>query len=67
MYHLPQYIQQLEQLSVEELNELLTKVTQTLQQRQPKTPRKWRDIWGSAPNLLDGEDAQEWVSKFRGG
>jgi len=25
----------------------------------------WRDAAGIAPNLLDGEDAQEWVSRSR--
>ena len=25
----------------------------------------WRDAAGIAPNLLDGEDAQEWVSRTR--
>lgn len=28
-------------------------------------PRKWRDIGGLAPDLLAGEDAQEWVSRTR--
>lgn len=30
---------------------------------QPR--RKWGEIYGLAPNLLGGEDAQEWVSHGR--
>lgn len=30
---------------------------------QPR--RSWREIRGIAPNLLEGEDAQEWVSRSR--
>ncbi|MGA7733502.1 MAG: hypothetical protein WCD37_19740 [Chloroflexia bacterium] len=26
---------------------------------------KWSDIHGAAPNLLNGEDAQEWVTRGR--
>jgi hypothetical protein len=26
---------------------------------------KWQDVRGIAPNLLGGEDAQEWVSRTR--
>jgi len=37
------------------------------QQTEPKKAgRKWRSIRGSAPNLLNGEDAQVWISRFRG-
>jgi hypothetical protein len=30
-----------------------------------KTSKSWRDLAGIAPNLLDGEDAQEWVNRER--
>ena len=34
--------------------------------RDSNRPRKkWRDLAGIAPNLLEGEDAQEWVSRTR--
>jgi hypothetical protein len=30
-----------------------------------KKSKSWRDLAGIAPNLLDGEDAQEWVNRER--
>ena len=30
-----------------------------------RLPRRWQDLCGIAPNLLGGEDAQEWVSRGR--
>ena len=32
---------------------------------QAKQRRSWSEIRGIAPNLLGGEDAQEWVSRTR--
>ena len=33
---------------------------------EPGEPRpRWTDLRGIAPNLLDGEDAQAWVSRNR--
>jgi len=29
--------------------------------------RSWLEIAGMAPDLLDGQDAQEWVDELRGG
>lgn len=30
-----------------------------------RSSRRWQDLGGIAPNLLSGEDAQEWVSRTR--
>jgi hypothetical protein len=30
-----------------------------------KKSKSWRDLAGITPNLLDGEDAQEWVNRER--
>lgn len=32
---------------------------------EPKRRRLWSEIRGIAPNLMGGEDAQEWVSRTR--
>ncbi len=59
--------QQLDNLTVAELTELLTYLNEKMNRAShPKTPRKWSDMRGIAPNLLEGEDAQEWVSRLRG-
>jgi hypothetical protein len=31
----------------------------------PKESKSWLDLAGIAPNLLNGEDAQEWVNRER--
>jgi len=38
--------------------------TQTAESEQPKR-YDWMSVRGIAPNLLGGEDAQEWVSRTR--
>jgi hypothetical protein len=54
-------------LSPDEQLELISHLAQQARQAygEPKPHRKWSDIMGIAPNLLNGEDAQEWVSRTR--
>ncbi len=40
-------------------------VSRQVGEEEPKIKRRWRDIRGTAVGLLDGEDAQEWVSRTR--
>jgi len=56
-------IKQVDSLSVEEKLRLLAYLAEAtrLETNRPK----WGDLYGIAPGLLDGEDAQEWVSRTR--
>ncbi|MCP4421580.1 MAG: hypothetical protein GY805_33630 [Chloroflexi bacterium] len=55
-------------LSHNETLELIAYLAQYAQRTaSPKQASKysWRDIAGIAPNLLEGQDAQDWVNKIR--
>jgi hypothetical protein len=56
-----------ESLSPDEQLELIAHLAETsrLAGQQPKARRDWREIRGSAPYPLTGEDAQAWVSRTR--
>lgn len=65
---LKQVLQDIEQLTVEEQLEVISHATEqvkrrTLTQQNPK--RSWQELRGIAPNLLNGQDAQEWISRIR--
>jgi hypothetical protein len=65
---LQQVLQEIEQLTTEEQLEVISHTTEQLKRRtltpnQPK--RSWRDLSGIAPDLLGGQDAQEWVNRLR--
>lgn len=65
---LQQVLQEIEQLSLEEQFEVLNHTTEQLKRRtvtQNKPKRSWRELRGIAPNLLEGQDAQEWVNQLR--
>lgn len=65
---LQQVLHEIEQLTPEEQLEVISYATEQLKQRavtQAKTKRSWRELRGIAPNLLNGQDAQEWVNQLR--
>jgi hypothetical protein len=51
-------------LTNDEKMDLIMHLTRQLKQAN-KPSRKWSEICGIAPNLMQGEDAQEWVSRTR--
>jgi hypothetical protein len=63
-------MKQVETLSTTEQLELIALVAQkargSYEGSEPPAERtKWSEIMGIAPDLLDGEDAQEWVTRTR--
>jgi len=56
---------QAESLSAEEKLRLAIYLIEQAQLDSSRPRKKWRDLGGIAPNLFDGEDAQEWVSRTR--
>lgn len=49
-----------------EILELISYLTQQAQDPEPiDETLTWLDMEGIAPNLLEGQDAQEWVSQSR--
>jgi hypothetical protein len=56
-------------LSQAEMLELIAYLAQYAQKttvlKETAPEYKWQDIAGIAPDLLEGTDAQEWVSKIR--
>jgi hypothetical protein len=69
MSNLQDLLKQANSLTYHEQKILLTLLDEQIKQQQTesnKASRQWRSIRGSAPNLLNGEDAQVWVSRLRG-
>lgn len=65
---LKQVLQDIEQLTLEEQFEVINHTTEQLKRRtvnQNKPKRSWRELRGIAPDLLAGQDAQEWVHRSR--
>lgn len=65
---LQQILQEIEQLTPEEQLEVISHATEQLKRRtapQTQPKRSWRELRGIAPNLLGGQDAQEWVKQLR--
>jgi hypothetical protein len=64
---LEEMIKQAELLTVDDRLELIRQIAAGLKQPQnePKPKRSWRELRGLAPNLLEGQDAQEWVNELR--
>jgi hypothetical protein len=61
-------IRRAEALTPDEQIELITHLVYELAQRTDAgnpAHRDWSEIHGIAPDLLEGEDAQEWVSRGR--
>jgi hypothetical protein len=65
---LEQVLQDIDQLTLEEQFEVTNHTTEQLKRRtvaQNKPKRSWRELRGIAPDLLAGQDAQEWVNHLR--
>ncbi len=65
---LQQVLQEIEQLTLEEQLEVISHTTEQLKRRaegKSQTKRRWQELRGIAPNLLDGKDAQQWVNELR--
>ncbi|PSB24028.1 hypothetical protein [Stenomitos frigidus] len=65
---LQQVLQEIEQLTSSEQLEVISHTTEQLKRRavtQSKPKRSWRELRGIAPNVLNGQDAQEWVNQLR--
>jgi len=69
MINLQYILKQIESLTPEQQKVLSNFLNEKTKQPTDSPPvrRKWRSICGSAPNLLKGEDAQQWVSRMRRG
>lgn len=65
---LEQVLQEIEQLTIEEQLEVISHATEQVKRRrltQHNPKRSWQELRGIAPNLLNGQDAQEWVNQLR--
>lgn len=65
---LQEVLKQVEQLTPEDQRELIRQVSSGLASQAaapPQAKRSWRELRGIAPNLLNGQDAQEWVNELR--
>jgi hypothetical protein len=65
---LQQVLQEIRQLTPEEQLEVISYATEQLKQRtvaQTTPKRSWRELRAIAPNVLNGQDAQEWVNQLR--
>jgi len=64
---LQRVLQELAELSAEEQLEVIAQATAHLQRRSVfiKPQRKWQDLKGLAAYPMAGEDAQDWVNRFR--
>ena len=65
---LTKILQEIEQLTIEEKFQIITYTTEQLKRQTiiPKTSKhSLSDLRGILPNILEGKDAQEWVSKLR--
>ena len=56
-------MRQVDDLSTDELLHLLAYIAERA--RLGTNRPKWGDICGIAPDLMDGEDAQEWITRSR--
>jgi hypothetical protein len=66
---LQQVLTEIDRLSPTEQTQVIEHITVKLRSIIGTLPLKksksWRELAGIAPNLLNGEDAQEWVNKER--
>lgn len=60
---LQQVLSEIAQLAPEERLQLIAHIQHMENQTQPK--KSWQDLEGIAPNLLKGQDAQDWVNQIR--
>jgi len=61
--------EQVRELPVEQRLRLVERIVHDVSRQVngevPQKRRRWRDIRGSAAGLLNGEDAQQWISRSR--
>jgi hypothetical protein len=65
---LQQILQEIRQLTPEEQLEVISYAIEQLKQRtvaQTAPKRSWQELRAIAPNVLNGQDAQEWVNQLR--
>jgi hypothetical protein len=62
---LERVLSEIDQLGLEEQRLVMVHLTERVQEPVVKQKRKLSEFYGVAPNLLEGEDAQEWVSRTR--
>jgi len=62
---LQEVIERVDLLSDEEQMHLLAYLAERARQIVGRPRAKWLDLLGLAPNLLEGEDAQAWISRTR--
>jgi hypothetical protein len=73
MVYEPQFqniVQQVKQFSQEQTKEMMRILAQQLRKVEPEDAEdeiksSWLNLAGIAPNLLEGQDAQEWVNEVR--
>jgi hypothetical protein len=69
MVYEPQFqniVQQVKQFSYEQTEEMMRILAQQLRKVEPENEKKsLLNLAGIAPNLLEGQDAQEWVNEVR--
>jgi hypothetical protein len=67
MTKLEDVLRQARQLSPEEKSQLISHLLESDGDSYNKTEsrRRWREIAGIAPNLMQGQDAQAWISQNR--
>jgi hypothetical protein len=65
---LQEILNQVKQLPVGDRQELIRQLSEEIHDHTtapPQPKRSWRELRGIAPNLLNGQDAQEWVNELR--
>jgi hypothetical protein len=63
---LNEILQTIPRLSHDEMLELIAYLAQQARQKEgAQEIYYWRDIAGIAPDLMKGQDAQEWISQVR--
>jgi len=64
---LNELIARAENLPPEDQLQLISRLVEKVRTSYRRAPqrKKWRELCGRAPNLLDGEDAQTWVNRTR--
>jgi hypothetical protein len=63
---LEQVLREIDQLGLEEQRLVMMHLAGRVQEPVVKQKRKLSEFYGVAPNLLEDEDAQEWVNTLRG-
>lgn len=67
MSEVERVLQEAQQLSPRDQLLLVSRLVESVRESYGETTprRRWREIAGAAPDLMQGTDAQEWVSQQR--